>query len=937
MRTKPTFAIFLLTACTFLLLLAPRVFAQTSSAVSRITQPVDETKLTALRGNTHPLARAEFDRGAAPASLAMNHLLLVLKRSPEQEAALEKLMAEQQNPSSPNYRKWLTPQQFGQQFGPSAQDVQSVTSWLRSHGFQVGQVSNGRTVIDFSGTAGQVQQAFHTTIHRYVYANGEQHWANASDPQIPAALAPVVVGVNKLNDFHPRPKNRIIGTFKKSMTTGKVSAVSPKFTYPGSCYASDSTNCYAVGPYDFDTIYNVPATINGSPGGTGQTIAIVSDSDVYDPDVTNFRSLLGLPPLPNPGNIATRIIPTGLTNPGVQACSVNQDEEEAVLDVEWAGAAAPGAMLDLVISPSSQNCSGAANASGYTNGWDYSAYWVVDNDLAKILSDSYGDCELALGTTENAFYNTEWQQAAAEGITVLVAAGDSGSAGCDYYDYTSTNNIQPAGYGLAVDGAASTPYNVAVGGTDFNYANFNNPSAYWSSTNTTSGSTTTKSALKYIPEMVWDDSCTNSVVYLGQISGLPNDGNAAADCNNATLQGDGYYIFGPVGGSGGASSCTTSSGPVPADCSGGYPKPAWQVGTGVPADGARDIPDVSLFGSAGVVSGTAYIVCEEDLNPTALPCSLTDVYNTQNGPEFYFQAEGGTSVSAQAFAGIVALMNQEQKANGLGNINPLLYTLAAEQSGASCNASSPASTCIFNDVTVGTNAMPCANPSPNCTVVGSNPIGVLTGYNAGTGYDLATGLGSVNVTNLVNNSGPNFYMSSSNPAITFPSTGGPGTLTVELAAVNGLPTSTMINFTFSGLPANVSCTAASVALSAGSAVANCTYTPSGAMLNPAARPKGFGPWTTNGLITVGFVFCIALVVLRFGAGQRRWSTALAMAAFALLIVCSACGGGSGNSSGGGGGGGGGGGPSVTTATITGTASAAPGSPAYPLNFTVTIQ
>jgi len=257
---------------------------------SRIGEAVDNTKLATLRGNVHPLARTQFDRGAAPASLPMEHMMLLLTRSPQQEAALETLMAQQQEPTSANYHKWLTPQQFGQEFGPSDQDIQAVTSWLQSQGFQVNQVANGRTTIDFSGTAGTVQQAFHTAIHSYVLANGEQHWANSTDPQIPAALAPVVAGVNSLNNFRRKPFHASHGLVRRNLTTGKFSQVpgiKPEFTFAGASLGacrgiSTSNNCWGVGPGDLSVIYNIPSTVNGSPAGTGQTIAIVSDSDRRD-------------------------------------------------------------------------------------------------------------------------------------------------------------------------------------------------------------------------------------------------------------------------------------------------------------------------------------------------------------------------------------------------------------------------------------------------------------------------------------------------------------------------------------------------------------------------------------------------------------------------------------------------------------------------------
>ncbi len=723
---RPKYLIFALIVLVFALLpfLSARVSGQTGSVPSRISAAVDNTKTTMLRGNIHPMARAEFDRGPAPASLPMDHMLLVLTRSPAQQATLESLLAQQQDSASPNYHKWLTPEQFGQQFGPSDQDIQTITSWLQSNGFQINSVANGRTTIDFSGTAGAVQQAFHTAIHSYVLANGEQHWANSSDPQIPVALAPVVAGVNSMNNFRRRPMSHSTGVFRRTEADGKVTRISPQFTYAppgGGC--NSNGNCYAVTPGDFAKIYNVPSSVTG----TGQVIAIVSDSDINATDVANFRSIFGLPTA-NFQQIET----APASDPGIQASG---DEGEAVLDVQWSGAVAPAAKIDLVVSPSTNT----------TFGGDTSAQYIINNSNtlgATILGYSYGACELDLGTAGNTFYQQLWSQAAGQGITVVVATGDNGSAACENPNPNNLVTAQPATTGLAVNGISSTPYDIAVGGTDFNDAF--NPATYWSSTNSGAGA----SVISYIPEIAYNDSCTTPV--LASVSGLSSV--AETNCNNASLiDFGGQNFIVSFGGGGGPSNCTTSSttattlGPV-SSCGGGYAKPTWQTGPGVPADGKRDTPDVSLFAGDGTIQNF-YIICQSDQVRNA-GCNL-------NSPFQDFVGVGGTSVSAEAFAGVVALINQKNGATkGSGNLNPTLYALAAEQNDANCNASgTPATTCIFNDVTSGTIAMPCAKGSPNCTVnSSSDTIGILSGYSAGTGYDLATGLGSINIGNLVNNS-----------------------------------------------------------------------------------------------------------------------------------------------------------------------------------------
>jgi hypothetical protein len=690
---KPSLVIALLTLfvvarCTAAAQESRAVSSDTAAPRALVTQAVDESRLTVLKGNTHPLARPEFDFGTAPASLPMQRMLLVLKRSDDQEASLRKLLDDQQDKNSPNYHKWLTPEQFGAQYGPTDADLQTITSWLQSHGFQVGS-TKGRTVLEFSGSAGQVEEAFHTSIHNYM-VNGEQHWANASDPSIPVALAPAVAGMASLNNFPRKPMSRIVGAFSRDKTTGQIQPLEPVYTLPSGCIEDpSSTNpCfYGVSPYDFATIYNVLPVWNVGINGTGQTIAIVGETNINIQDVRDFRNLFGLP-ANDP-----QIILNG-PDPGIRG-----DEVEANLDLQWSGAVAPNATIDFVVSASTEASAGV----------DLSAVYIVESNLAPVMSESYGYCELGLGTAGNQFFNALWQQAAAQGITVFISAGDNGSAGCDDFNAQSP---APARFGLQVSGFASTPYNVAVGGTDFD--DFLNPSTYWNLAN----STKQASAKGYIPEIPWNSTCTNPI--FGQIG---YSTNAETNCNDSRIIPN-FDV--PLGGSGGASNCTTSDGSTTSSCSGGYAKPSWQTGTGVPNDGKRDIPDVSLFASSGFL-GNFYMMCEADLTPG--PCSLA--------PNYYFLGIGGTSASSPAFAGIMALVNQKT-GERQGNANYIFYKLAAQQP------------TVFHDITSGTIAMPCATGSPNCTTsVSGHAYGVLTGYKATSKYDLATGLGTVDVNNLV--------------------------------------------------------------------------------------------------------------------------------------------------------------------------------------------
>jgi len=654
---------------------------------------VDDTNRTVLRGNVHPKARAEFDGGAVADAQPVTRMVLLLQRSAEQEAALRQLMEEQQSKGSPNYHAWLTPDQFGAQFGPADADVQAVTAWLTSHGFQNIKVGKGRTTVEFSGNVGQVRNTFATEIHKY-NVNGEEHFANVSDPQIPAALAPVVRGIAALHNFRPKPMVHRLGTFQRNAKTGEVR---PAFTF-----TDVNGTFYAMGPADFATIYNIPS---GSTGA-GQSIAIVGQSNINVQDVTNFRSIFGLPAY-SPGQL--NVILNG-PDPGL----VSGDEGESDLDVEWAGAIAPAATIDFVVTESTQ--------TDATAGIDGSAMYIVDNNVAPILSESYGACESGLGTTGNAFYNALWQQAAAEGITVVISAGDSGSAGCD-------NPSAPASGGVAVSGLASTPFNVAMGGTDFDDAN--NQATFWNAANTSTTPPVPASAKGYIPEITWNDSCAGT-----GITGCAGLSSTAASLN-------------AVAGSGGPSSVYT--GPL---------KPSWQTGLG---DTARDIPDVSLFSSDGQ-NKTFYIVCQQDQDiPGDTGCDLTKF--TSTSPFHDFQAVGGTSAATPTFAGIIALLNQHlaNSANATprqGNVNYVLYGLAKTAANV-CNSTGNTlpNPCVFNDVTKGNVSVACVGGSANCsnTSTATGQFGAMAtasggttpAFNAAPGYDRATGLGSINVANLL--------------------------------------------------------------------------------------------------------------------------------------------------------------------------------------------
>src|SRR2546425_5552285 len=576
----------------------------------RLTEAIDNRRTVLLPGTTHARIRQERDQGRVRADLPMERAILALKSSPEQEADLDAFLAQQQDPSSPHYHEWLTPEQFGERFGASAADIGVIAKWLQAHGMSVSQVANGRRQIEFSGAARQIEEAFHTEIHYFEF-NGETHVANATDISIPEAFSPVLQGVVSLHDFARKPR-----VHRRQS--------SPDYTF--------SSGRHGMAPFDFATIYDLTPLWNEGLDGSGQTIAVVGRSNLNVNDVAGFRAQYGLP-VNNP-----TIIVNG-TDPGI----VSVDEEgEADLDVEWSGAVAKGATIKFVVSKSTNTMDGTV----------LSEIYVVNNNLAPVLSTSFGFCEVQHPRTSQFFYADLWRQAAALGISVVVAAGDSGSEDCD--DPTAS----PASGGLSVDGEASTPYNLAVGGSQFNENGAD--SVYW---NATDNRQNHSSAKTYIPEVVWNESGT---------SGLWSGGGGVSTVHST---------------------------------------PSWQVGYGVPTvdPGTSDqhhryVPDVSL--SAAGHDG--YVI-------------------TQRNSVFLVS---GTSASAPAFAGIMAIVNQAtNQANG--NPNPRLYALAAQVPTA------------FHDVTSGTNAVPCTVGTKNCS------DGTLAGYSATPGYDLVTGWGSIDAYRFV--------------------------------------------------------------------------------------------------------------------------------------------------------------------------------------------
>ena len=582
-----------------------------------VTDRVDEAHLVTLKGNVPPAANARFDAGRVSPNMALGHMQLQLKRSPAQESEVKSHIDELHNPKSPNFHKWMTAAEFGERFGASEQDVQQVSDWLRSHGLQVESVNSAHNALQFSGNVAQVEEAFHTEIHS-LNVNGVQHISNMSEPSIPQALSSIVVGA-PLSDFKPHPLVTGVREVRRDLRSGGYSPVyeSGATAHPNTAVPYSGKTLQFVGPQDFATIYNLNPAWKAGYRGKGQTVAVVEDTFMKAADVTTFRKAFGF--FGYAGTFS-QVSPAGTVpcqNPGI-----NSNETEAALDAEWAGATAPDAAIVL-----------AACADTRTQGGEFIALMDLldQKNPPDAISLSYGLCEPAMGVVTAAQISSAYQQAAAEGVSIFVSSGDQGAASCDY-------GAEEAVYGIATNGLATTPYNVAVGGTDFYDTIQKTGNQYWHASNGAG----LESAISYIPEKTWNDSCADSDVmaYFGATQAYGSNGACAQ------YPGD-VYGLNTGAGSGGPSTV--------------YPKSyaSWQTGVyGLPADHSRDIPDVSLFSSDGQWWGHAMLFCNSDVRTWDVPCVYT------NSKDAVYSTAGGTSFAAPAMAGIFALITQKYGRQG---------------------------------------------------------------------------------------------------------------------------------------------------------------------------------------------------------------------------------------------------------------------------------
>lgn len=665
-------------------LAAGALFAQSP----RIHTAINSSETAVLKGSQHPLANPQYDTGRLPGGTRLNGVTLYFSRSAAQDADLNALLAAQQDPKSPQYHRWLTPDQFAARFGVAQSDIDKVQAWLQQQGFSIDSVMRSRTGIRFSGTVAQVESAFQTQMHTY-QVGGQTHFAPSSALTIPAALSGVVQGVRNLDDFRPKPQH-----------------INPRANFT----SSSSGNVFFA-PGDIVTAYDIKPLYSAGVNGAGQTIAIMGQSYVNVSDIEAFQSAAGL----------TKKDPQLVLVPGTgnDGTTSKGDESESDLDLEWSGAMAPGATIAFVYTGSNTNY-----------GVYDSAQYAVDNLIGNIISMSYSSCETELSSSDLTTLENIFKQGASQGQTVMAASGDQGSTAC--YGDTNLSTVQQEA--VVVNYPASSAYVTGVGGTEIASGDGAGNSTYWE---TASGTDVINSAKTYIPEVVWNDDSSQ---------------------------------YGLAATGGGTSSLVA--------------QPSWQTsyftatGETNPDSNHRLVPDISFYSSP---DAPGYLYCTSD--QSAWSSSQTGSCGSgfrASSADLSLTVAGGTSFATPIFAGMVALLNQNGKyVSGSGEINASLYTLAS--SSATYNAA-------FHDVTSGNN---------DCTA-GTQYCSATTGFSAKTGYDEATGLGSVDLAQLATvwpmNTGAGASLVASSvsvvPANANPNTGVSDTFTISVTAQSGSGTPT---------------------------------------------------------------------------------------------------------------------------------------------------
>ena len=780
----------------------------------RITGPIDSSHANPLDRSHHIKAQPQYDLGVVDPSLELSYITLLMAPSPSQQKDLDQLLAEQQDRSSPLYHQWLSPQQFADRFGLSENDLNKVTGWLKSEGFQILSIGGSHNSIIFSGTAAQVQHAFGTEIHNY-RVNGEAHIANSAPVMIPAALSGIVRSVAGLHDFRPQPSYRARGAaFRRN---AHPDYYDPKFLWPN-----------FLAPGDIATIYNInPLYTASTPiDGTGQKLAIAGQTDIFLDDINDFRNGFSLTPIPTTGAGACTtnasgivISPCTTTNfqyvlRGTDRLAVSSNDiGEADLDIEWSGAVARNAQIIFV---NAQTSNGVFDALIY----------VIDPPapatapIAPVVSASYGEgCEAQASLD----LETILQQGNAEGVTIMNSSGDVGAATCDFNPPNAKPPFNPAVGGLGVSYPASSPEVTAVGGTEITMADDANPPnpSLWGTTIGANGGT----AVTYIPEIAWNDQevfgqFCDANLGNSQFASLCDPSPGVQITSAQTFQED-YWLSSSGGG---ASNCwfetgSTCLGSGPGPTGGGFAQPIWQQGLSVPSApaGVRYVPDVSLFASP---SFPGYIFCTPINPPTNNSTCAGGIFSAVDSE---FSLVGGTSASSPIFAGIVTLLNQYvvstgfQSTAGLGNVNPTLYKLAATPSNS-----------VFHTVTSGDNNVYCSPNTPAAQPANVRcPSAGVMGYSASnfdptTHYNLVTGLGSVNVSNL---------------AIAWTTTPAPTTTLISTTSTT-VPQGTSVTFTATVTPSTATGTVSFFNNGSTTALGSATLSGGTATFPTTALPAG---------------------------------------------------------------------------------------------------
>jgi len=694
---------------------------------ARITAEITNSEQTALQGSLHPFARPEDDAGRMPGSVRLNGISIYFNRSAAQRADLEALLAAQQDSSSPQYHQWLTPDQFAARFGMAQSDIDKVQSWLQQQGFSIDSVARSHNMIRFSGTVSQVESAFGTQMH-YYKVGGVQHFAPSTVLSLPAAIAPAVSGIRNLNDFRPRPQHVV----------------------PRAAFTSSQSGNVFFAPPDVATVYDIGPLYSNGVNGKGQAIAVAGQSAIELSDIHNFQSAAGV----------TRNDPIMVLMPGTGDSQVaaNGDEGESDIDLEWSGAMAPGANIYFVYT-----------GSNTTFGVYDSVQYAVDELIAPIISLSYASCETELTANDLSVLEGIMSQGAVQGQTIIAASGDQGSTACSGDTHLSTQQQEA----LVVNYPASSAYVTGMGGTEIDPSNkafYTAGQGYWQAK---SSSDVVSTALKYIPEVAWNDDVLGS----------------------------------PLSASGGGTSVLVK-------------RPAWQTGVpGIASGSMRLVPDVSLYSSPGL---PGYLYCtsdQTDWNTTTAPVQQASCNaGFRDSATGYLTVAGGTSFAAPIFASMVALINQKAGyTTGQGLINPTLYSLAN-------NPSTYAS--AFHDITSGNN---------NC-LAGTSYCASTAGFSAGTGYDEVTGLGSVDLNNLAGawpeNTGTSSSMVSTTTTVV-PANGTPDVnvadvFTITVAPVSGSSTPTgTVTLQIDGGTKYGGTTVANQTLTNGSLTYSATFTTNG--------------------------------------------------------------------------------------------------------------